>query len=303
VGGIQGYTDDHPPERLELPIFSHQKMVGLLSLESKQSGEVYTLSDLGALESFSSQAGLAIENIQLLNSVFETNQRLFEAEKLVSLGQLASGVAHEIRNPLSSIKLNIQGLARSLKPEPINSKRLEIIQREIDHLDHIVHDVLIYARPTGLKIESVDLRDLLVGTLDLLGPALNESNHKIILRLPETLAKVAADRDKLHQVCKNLIVNASDAMSKGGYLEISAQEIPAQVELIFSDNGPGMTTDIINSIFNPFFTTKADGTGLGLANAQKFIQEMGGEITVTSEAGEGAEFTVTLPIFHENTME
>lgn len=303
IGGVHSNDDDRPPERLELPIFSHQKMVGLLSLESKRTGEVYTLSELSALESFSSQAGLAIENIQLLNSIFETNQRLFEAEKLVSLGQLASGVAHEIRNPLSSIKLNIQGLVRNLQPDATNSKRLEIIQREIDHLDRIVHDVLIYARPSGLKIEAVDIREVLIGTLDLLSPQLKEYEHKVILNLPEKLPLVAADRDKLHQVCKNLITNAADAMVKNGRLEIAAQDISAQMELMFSDDGLGIPKKDISSIFNPFFTTKADGTGLGLANAQKFIKEMGGEITVDSEPGHGAEFIVTLPLSPQNSTE
>ncbi len=301
IGGIRDDNSDHSPERLELPIFSHEKMVGLLSLEAKASGEAYTTEDLEALESFSDQAGLAIENIQLLQNVFEANQRLFEAEKLVSLGQLASGVAHEIRNPLSSIKLNIQGLARNLQPDPTNSRRLEIIQKEIDHLDHVVHDVLIYARPSRLQIEPIQVKDLLIETLELLTPELKEREHKIILHLPENLPPVSADRDKLHQTCKNLIVNASDAMKQGGRLEISAKLLTTQIELTFKDDGPGIPEDVISSVFNPFFTTKADGTGLGLANARKFIQEMGGELNVNSNPGTCTEFIITLNVLSEST--
>ena len=303
VGGIHSDPSRRPPERLELPIFSHQKMVGLLSLNAKESSEPYTLAELEALEGFADQAGLAIENIQLIKSIFEANQRLFEAEKLMSLGQLASGVAHEIRNPLSSIKMNIQGLARNLQPDQINERRLQIIQKEIDHLDHIVHDVLIYARPSRLKIESVNAREVLLNTLELLSPQLKEKNHKIILDVPDQLPAVAADRDKLHQVCKNLIVNACEAMETNGKLEIGCQTFHTHIEIVFADDGPGIPDTNINSIFNPFFTTKADGTGLGLANARKFIQEMDGTIEVKSPSGAGAEFTVTLPLYIEQARE
>ncbi|TKJ39711.1 hypothetical protein CEE37_10555 [candidate division LCP-89 bacterium B3_LCP] len=303
IGGVQGVQLERSPDHLKLPIFSHDKIVGLLSLDAKRSGEKYAINELEALEAFCGQAGLAIENIQLLKSIFEANQRLFEAEKLVSLGQLASGVAHEIRNPLSSIKLNIQGLARNMRPDQMNKRRLDIIQREIDHLDHIVHDVLIYARPSGLKIEPVQPEEVIYRTAELLSPDLKAAEHKIVLNFPENFPKVAADREKLHQICKNLIVNAADAMGTKGRLEITGRVFSGKVDLIFNDNGPGIAEEDVSSIFNPFFTTKADGTGLGLANAQKFIQEMNGEITVKSTLKEGAEFTITLPVYQEKKLE
>ncbi len=303
IGGISRDENDRPPERLELPIFSHDKVVGLLSLEAKQNGEPYTLAELEALENFAGQAGLAIENLQLIQSVFEANQRLFEAEKLASLGQLASGVAHEIRNPLSSIKMNIQGMARNLQLDATNERRLRIIQREIEHLDHIVHDVLIYARPSRLHIEAVPVQEVVLQTVELLAPQLNQHGHRIVLDLDLEAPPAAADRDKLHQVVKNLIVNAAEAMQVNGELRISSRYYASQVDLIFTDNGPGIPGDTIRSIFNPFFTTKADGTGLGLANARKFIQEMGGDIYVRSEPGTGTEFKVQLPLYSEDRTE
>lgn len=299
VGGIHNDPTKRPPDQLELPIFRHQKMVGLLSLEAKRSGEPYTLAELEALEGFADQAGLAIENIQLVKSIFEANQRLFEAEKLASLGQLASGVAHEIRNPLSSIKMNIQGLARNLQPNETNDRRLQIIQKEIDHLDNFVHDVLIYARPSRLQIEPVQIKELITQTLELLTPRLKERRHGIVLTIGDDLPPVAADRDKLHQVCKNLIVNACEAMKQDGKLEIVSKLAATHLEITFRDNGPGIPDHIINSIFNPFFTTKADGTGLGLANAHKFMQEMNGSLEVEARPGQGAEFSLTIPFFKD----
>ncbi len=299
IGGVDSSLEKEQPDKLELPIFSHQKIVGLLSLDSKESGVPYSLAELEALEKFSNQAGLAIENLQLIKSIFNANQRLYETEKLVSLGQLASGVAHEIRNPLSSIKMNIQGLTRSLDPDKTNRRRFEIIQKEIDHLDHIVHDVLIYARPSRLKIEPVQIREIILQALELFSLRLKECKCKVSLLFPDNLPPVLADRDKLHQIVKNIIDNASETMRDGGFLEISCQHLPSSLEVHFKDNGSGIKEDIINSIFNPFFTTKADGTGLGLANVRKFIQEMGGDIAVTSTEGEGADFIITLPLIKE----
>jgi signal transduction histidine kinase len=303
IGGVSGDTKKRPPERLELPIFSHDKIVGLLSMSAKATGESYTLTELEALENFTNHAGLAIENLQLIQSITEANQRLFETEKLASLGQLASGVAHEIRNPLSSIKMNIQGMARSLQPDETNSRRFEIIQKEIDHLDHIVQNVLIYARPSKLVMEAIDINQLVIDTLELLSPKLSEQHHKITLNITVNINKIDVDRDKLHQVIKNLIVNAADAMGRDGMLDISGTLSPANFELSFKDTGPGIPEEDIKSIFNPFFTTKAHGTGLGLANARKFMQEMGGDIMISSDPGTGAEFTLNLPVTRTDSLE
>ncbi|MBU1650783.1 hypothetical protein KKA00_01070, partial [bacterium] len=294
IGGMQRSPKETLPERLELPMFSHEKVVGLLSMGRKNSGEPYTLTELESLERFAGQAGLAIENLQLIESIFNTNQRLFDAEKLASLGQLASGVAHEIRNPLSSIKMNIQGMARNLQLDEINQKRLRIIQREIDHLDHVVHDVLIYARPSRMEIEPVQPREIIMQTLEVMAPGLQKTNHRVTLNLPPDLPEVKADKDKLHQVIKNLIANAAEAMETDGGLTISSRTSSTHVDLLFNDNGPGISSDVLNSIWNPFFTTKADGTGLGLANVRKFIQEMGGDVEVESSEGEGTSFILTL---------
>jgi signal transduction histidine kinase len=303
IGGVSGDAKKRPPERLELPIFSHDKIVGLLSMSAKTTGEPYTLTELEALENFTNHAGLAIENLQLIQSITEANQRLFETEKLASLGQLASGVAHEIRNPLSSIKMNIQGMARSLHPDKTNSRRFEIIQKEIDHLDHIVQNVLIYARPSSLVMEPIDVNQLVLDTLELLSPKITEQNHKIAVHIPANMKPIHADRDKLNQVIKNLIVNAADAMGGHGVLDISGTISPAKFELSFKDSGPGIPKDEVKSIFNPFFTTKAHGTGLGLANARKFMQEMGGDIRVESESGNGAEFILSLPVTRADSLE
>jgi len=291
---MQRSPKESPPERLELPMFSHEKVVGLLSMGQKNSGEPYTISELESLERFTGQAGLAIENLQLIESIFQANQRLFEAEKLASLGQLASGVAHEIRNPLSSIKMNIQGMARNLQLDEVNQRRLQIIQREIDHLDHVVHDVLIYARPSRLEIESTQVREVILQTLEVMAPGLQKKGHQVILELPSDLPEVLADKDKLHQVIKNLIANAAEAMGSEGSLTITSRQSSGYVEVMFADSGPGIPSDVILSIWNPFFTTKADGTGLGLANVRKFIQEMGGDVSVESSEGEGATFTLSL---------
>ncbi|MBD3167708.1 hypothetical protein GF324_13995 [bacterium] len=236
-----------------------------------------------------------LDNAMMFRRNIEISRRLFESEKLASIGQLASGLAHELRNPLSSLKMNLQGLARSAELDKRNERRVRISMEEIERLDSIIGELMHFARRTKFEVAPTHPAELLERSLELAQAPIQEHGIQVQSILPLYLPTIEVDRDRIVRTLLNLILNAVQAMEPGGILKLEAEALGEWVEIRVADTGKGIPPDLQRDIFNPFFTTKADGNGLGLANALKYVQEHGGEMEVSSEVGKGTTFSLRLP--------
>ncbi|HOJ50939.1 MAG TPA: PAS domain S-box protein [Syntrophales bacterium] len=229
----------------------------------------------------------------------ELERKYYETEKLAALGQLSAGIAHEIRNPLSSIKMSLQILEKRLKPEGNDLKRFKIAQREVEHLEELVNDVLIFARPMEPKKRTSQVRRLIENALEMAEKIISDKGIEVETRLAEDVPDLFVDPHMIEQALLNLIRNAVGAMERGGHLVIVARRaekgLPAVV-LEVIDNGCGMDEDQIPHIFNPFYTLKKQGTGLGMSQVKKIIDLHRGTVEVKSKKGEGTQITVYLPL-------
>ncbi len=223
-------------------------------------------------------------------------QSAMHAERLAAMGRLLASLAHEINNPLQAMSANIE-LAIDY---PIDSHEhqncLYIVRKETERLTKIVNDILAFSRPRSSKMQTVQVSSFIECALSLAYKKLQSNRIQTSVNFPVDLPAVFVSPDQLEQVCLNLIINASENMPDGGRLDISAQVKDTQVEISFSDTGKGIQADTVEWIFEPFYTTKLNGTGLGLAVSQSIIQHNGGQITVQSEPGEGSTFYINLPV-------
>jgi len=217
-------------------------------------------------------------------------------EKWAFIGELSASIAHELRNPLAALKGSIEMLRAKNVPEAQADRLMGIALSEMDRLNGIVTDFLLYARPQELNTEKYDLNRSLQEIAILLESSEATNNHVTISASLDGEQVVRGDAKQLKQVFWNLGVNAMDAVSEGGVVDIYTTGNSNAVEVVFKDSGNGISREDIDKIFYPFFTTKEKGTGLGLSIAQKIIEEHGGKIEVDSEGeGSGSMFKILLP--------
>lgn len=218
-----------------------------------------------------------------------------QADRLAALGTLSAGLAHEIRNPLSAIKTFVQLLPKKISNEAFLNKFQVTVPRELNRINDLIENLLELVRPPKMKFEAIALMDCLSQVADLYRDKLEDAKISLDITKDVPLREIWADGEYLVRAFSNLIINARQAMPEGGNLTIKATELVGGVQLEFIDTGVGMDQDTRENVFNPFFTTKDSGTGLGLALTLKIIQEHGGDIDVTSILGSGTTFTLTLP--------
>jgi len=225
--------------------------------------------------------------------------QLIQSAKLAAIGELASNVAHEINNPLTSI-LGYAGLIKAETDPTIMKEELEIIEKEALRAREIIRNLLDFARQTPLKMEEADINNILKTVLALTRSQARASNIEVIENLKEGLPKISIDINQIKQVFINIINNAISAMPKGGRLSISTdiENGDGFIKIDFSDTGIGIPEENLPRIFEPFFTTKEaiSGTGLGLSISYGIVERHRGKIEVKSKVGVGSTFTVKLPI-------
>ena len=282
---------------LSVPLVFGEAVLGALSVYTAEpvrfsKQEVHVLSTLAAL------AGIAIANARLHEKMVAVEEHLRQNERLSTLGLLAAEVAHEIRNPLTVMKMLFHSLELKFPAEDPRRRDTEIVAEKMDHLNRIVDQLLSYSRSTEPQLLPVDVNDLLCDVLLLARRKLQQQHIALQTNFATSLPKAQADRGQIEQACLNLILNATEAMPDGGTLTISTVLHPSEfVLLTFRDTGVGMSAEQQARLFEPFLTTKTSGTGLGLAIVHKIVVDAhGGNIEVASAPGKGTEFKVWLPI-------
>ena len=234
---------------------------------------------------------------QDLSSIKQMEQRMRQADRLAAVGRLSANMAHEIRNPLASISGAVEALARDLPPDHTRSQLVEIVLRESARLNQIVGDFLDYARPAPMAPIEINMAEILDEVLLLIEHRALPSNLKVSREYGETLP-TRADPQRLRQAVWNLCLNAVQAMPDGGELRVGAQplrEHRGRLQISIADTGQGIAEADLPHIFEPFFSTKPEGSGIGLALVYRVVEEHGGSIEVRSRTGEGATFILTLP--------
>lgn len=243
-----------------------------------------------------------MSDVTQTRSQLQTSQdRLLQSEKLASVGKLAASVAHEIRNPLTSMKMWLYSLRKSLVGDPELSRSVQLVCDETVRLEAVLRNFLAFSRPPELKLQEVSLSKLIDKTFELLDERLR-CDDIVVERLDETaLPEVIADADQLKQVFLNLANNSLEAMRGRGRITVSSNVVrqdgsPPMAVIYLADTGPGMPADAHTRIFEPFFTTKETGTGLGLCIAASVMARHGGRIALESTSPQGTTFSVWIPV-------
>ena len=229
-----------------------------------------------------------------------SQEHLLQSEKLAMVGKLAASVAHTIRNPLTSVKMRLFSMERSLGMSDTQQEDFDVISEEIRHIDNILRNFLEYSRPPKLKIQSISLSDVVDMAIQLLKHRIESYGVELELYRQRKLPVIEGDAEQLKEVLVNLILNACEAMVDGGTIVIREEEGIAEpfghvLVVRVGDNGPGIPESVLNRIFEPFFSMKEEGTGLGLSIAKRIIEDHRGCLHVRSREGKGTTFTITLP--------
>ncbi|TYO97697.1 signal transduction histidine kinase [Geothermobacter ehrlichii] len=222
-------------------------------------------------------------------------QQLRRRDRLAALGEMAAGIAHEIRNPLGIITSTAQLLQNRKQIGHNTEELLNIIREESTRLNKLINDFLAFGRDTHPNLQPCDLKELVARTADGFQQVTEQAGVTLRLNTPNTVT-ARADGDMLRQVLLNLLLNAVQACSPGQEITISLDQTPAKALLQVADTGHGIDPKLHDKIFNPFFTTRDKGTGLGLANAHKLIEAQGGELHFSSTPNRGSVFTISLPL-------
>ncbi len=276
----------------------HRLSVRIHDVTSRLDQDVATVSlspdgDLGNLDRQLQHV------VQLVSDVTDRAQRqqrdLLRAQQLAAVGQLAASVAHEIRNPLTSIKLLVEAALRDQKPRPFTPENLKVVHAEILRLEQTVQHFLDLARPPALQRRPDDLREVVARAVELVHGRARQQHVEVAVHCPDAAVTGAVDANQLCTVLVNLFLNALDAMPGGGRLEVCLEPVPAGARVTVTDTGPGISPAMAGRLFTPFASTKPTGSGLGLSVSRRIVEEHGGRITAADRPTSGACFIITLP--------
>lgn len=292
-------ADEELKDFFYLALTSEETILGReFALQSSGGTRIIAIS-LSALLSGDGIAGTII-HIEDITDKRRKETQLRRAESLAALTTLAAGVAHEINNPLGSISIRIQLLEKLIRTEKPDkaamSKHLEIVKEEMERLKHIVVDFLFAVRPMDIQLLSENPGPIIEQIADFVQPEADRKGIDVKLDIGADLPRVLMDKRHIKQALLNLIQNAMAAMPEGGTLGILAEVADDELRISVSDTGTGIPEELLTKIFEPYFTTKKNGTGLGLTITFKIIKEHAGEISLESKEGRGSTFTIHLPV-------
>jgi two-component system sensor histidine kinase HydH len=302
-GRMQGpWPKDHregiPPEQPEV-IFVGLDMGPIEAARKQDTTNTILIATVLLLIGFAGVFSLFL--VQAYRSTRTSLTRLEKevetSRRLASLGRLAAGVAHEIRNPLSSIKGFATYFKERYRDNPDDQKTSEIMIQEVDRLNRVITQLLEFARPPVIQKKNASLQALIQHSLKMIERQASAKQIQILSHLPSEIKEVSLDPDGINQVLLNLYLNAVEAMTPGGTLSVSLSldDSARRVRIAVSDTGTGISKQDLEHVFDPYFTTKQTGTGLGLAIVHKIIEAHGGEVRAESEIGRGTTVSVLLP--------
>jgi PAS domain S-box-containing protein len=281
-----------------------------LHIESDELSEVAAEADLETSEG-SRRVNVSVQAIQEdgerigamvtlrdLDSLESIDTQLQVSERLAALGRITAGVAHEVKNPLNSMRLWLENLKESLPADGdgASQQAVQVLDKEIDRLDQVVKRFLDFTRPMDVRLEATQLADLLKEVLEIAKPQLQKSNIQLAQLLPIDVPEVYVDRALLKQAVLNLVLNAAEAMPGGGQLRLVLSRRGEMAEITVGDTGKGIPPENRQKIFQLFFTTRPGGSGIGLASTFRIVQLHNGSIDFTSEVGRGTTFRIELPL-------
>jgi signal transduction histidine kinase len=289
------------------PLMAKERVVGVVIVDNALSGRAISDEDLRLLQLFINQAGMAIENSMLYNrledanrSLREAQEQLIQGERLATIGEMAAGIAHELKNPLVSIGGFARRLEKKISPECREREYAATIVNEVKRLEKMLSEVLDFSKKSVLCYEHCNIVDIVEDALIIVTPLLEESRIKVNRRYSSKVPAFLGDGLKLKQVFLNLFYNSQEAMKDGGQLNISVSTTTLggkrAVSVKVADSGGGIPQEGSHNIFNPFYTTKKTGTGLGLPIANRIVANHGGKIVVHNQMGVGVEFNVIIPM-------
>jgi signal transduction histidine kinase len=239
----------------------------------------------------------ALLTLHDLESVRELESELELSRRLAAIGRLTSGVGHEVKNPINAIVVHLELLRNKLSgPDARAMRHLEIIESEIQRLDRVVQTLVDFSRPVELQLKENDLRRVVSGVLMLASAELETHNVRVLPHMPERALIAKVDADLIKQAILNVVLNGAQSMSQGGELHVTLREEGRMAAIEIADSGNGIPPDIRNKIFDLYFTTRKDGSGIGLAMTYRIIQLHNGSIDVQSEQNIGSTFTLKLPL-------
>ncbi len=302
---------------LAIPLIEHESPIGVIITDNRFSGRKVEKDTPEILSVFANQAATAISNSKLYSilqekifQLAESNRQLHKAhsrmmqmERFSIMGSVAAGVAHEIKNPLNAIVIYLELLKKEMaKEEPEKTKiseRLNVVEQEIERLSDMATEFLSYSNVGQLEMSPIDIRILLQQVLRFIGYQAKEQNVTIRKSFARSLPEISVNHKQMKQVFINIILNALQAMPERGELKVSLKKARKKsdcLQITFADNGNGITPEIREHIFEPFYTTRKGGTGLGLSFVDKVIKEHGGEVEIQSEPQKGTRVTLYLPL-------
>ena len=282
----------------------------VLQIHGDELSEVAAETDLQTIEG-PRRVGVSVQGIQEngdrmgalvtlrdLDSIESINTQLQVSERLSALGRITAGVAHEVKNPLNSMRLWLENLKESLPAEMDTNamQAVQVLDKEIDRLDAVVKRFLDFTRPMEVRLEATQLADILRDVIEVAQPQMRKAKVEVAQLLPIDVPEVYVDRALLKQAILNLVLNAVEAMPAGGQLHLMLSRRGEMAEISVGDTGKGIPPENKQKIFQLFFTTRPGGSGIGLASTFRIVQLHNGSIDFTSEVGRGTTFRIELPL-------
>ena len=282
-----------------LPLVHENHLIGIINLSYKKSGHLFSYKDIELLKALSNQASGALENARLYEMLKKSKIHMRRVDRLASLGTLTAGLAHEIRNPLVSIKTFLQLLPERFDDEEFRTYFLNLTVDEVERISSLLTELLDFARPSEPNFQMADINAIMEKVVLLADKEISKKNLVVNKQYNIDLPKVVVDSSQMKQVFLNILLNAVQASSERSEIFIETRFLDMGdkfVQVIVRDKGEGISEKDIENIFTPFFTTKAGGSGLGLSISHQIVQEHKGIINVKSNLGEGSTFIINLPL-------
>ena len=286
---------------VSIPLILKGQLTGMINLSHKFNKDIYSHEDIELLSTLANQTAIAIENARLYEDLKKSKTYIRRADRLASLGTLTAGLAHEIRNPLVAIKTFTQLLPERLEDEEFRNQFLNIAAGEVDRISLLVNELLDFARPSDPRLEMEDVNSILDGMILLVSTESKKKHIEVLKNYGQDLPPISIDREQIKQVFLNILLNAVEATPENGTITVTTRSFlkpggEPYIQIGFTDTGCGIPAEYLEDIFNPFFTTKNKGSGLGLSISNQIVQDHSGYINVESELNKGSSFLINLPL-------